>query len=154
MADVKRKPDDYPRVTPYLCVTDPEAAIAFYGEVFGATERMRIDGPGGSVVHAELQIREGLVMLGGEWPDAGALAPSTIGGTPVGINVYVDDVDATFAKALEHGAAETQPIADQFWGDRSGQFIDPFGHKWSVATHVEDVTPEEIARRANEMFGA
>ena len=153
MATVKAKPDDYPRITPYVCVKDPEAAIAFYAEVFGAKERMRIAGPGGAVVHAELAIGEGLIMLGAEWPDAGALAPESIGGTPVGNNLYVDDADATFAKALEHGATASQPVADQFWGDRSGQFIDPFGHKWSVATHVEDVSPEEIDRRAKELFG-
>lgn len=155
MADVNPIPDGYPRVTPYLCVDGAAAAIEFYTEVFGATERMRMGGgPGDAsdkVGHAELQIGDGLIILSDEFPEMGAVSPSTIGGSPVTISVYVEDVDDVFARALAAGASALRPVEDQFYGDRSGQFEDPFGHRWSVATHIEDVPPDEMARRAAEM---
>jgi PhnB protein len=145
-------PDGYPRVTPYLCVDGAEAAIAFYIDVFGATERMRMPAPGGKIGHAELQFGDAVVMLSDEWPDMGQLSPKTIGGSPVTLSVYTDDVDAVVEKALAAGATIVRPVEDQFYGDRTGGFEDPFGHRWSVATHVEDVSPEEMGRRAAEMM--
>jgi PhnB protein len=119
--------------------------------VFGATERMRMGAPGGKVGHAELAIGESVVMLADEFPEMGIVGPKSIGGTPVTLSVYVDDVDATFATALGAGATEVRAVEDQFYGDRSGQFLDPFGHRWSVATHVEDVGEDEMQRRAAAM---
>jgi len=153
MAAVQAIPDGYPQVTPYLCVDGAAAAIDFYRRVFGATERMRMGGPDGKVGHAELQIGSGLVMLADEFPDMGHRSPKALGGSPVTVSLYVEDVDAVFARALEAGATEVRPVTDQFYGDRAGQFWDPWGHLWSVATHVEDVSPEEMARRAEAMAG-
>jgi PhnB protein len=148
MADVKPIPDGYPQVTPYLCVEGAGAAIAFYAEVLGTTERMRMLGPDGKVSHAELQLGDSLVMVADEAPAIGVLSPKTIGGTPVTLSVYVEDVDAVIDRAAQAGATVLRPAEDQFYGDRAGQFEDPFGHRWSVATHVEDVSPEEMAKRA------
>ena len=134
MATVKPIPDGYPQVTPYLCVDGASAAIEFYGQVFGATERMRMPEPD-------------------EYPDRGICGPKTIGGTPVTMSVYVEDVDSVFARAVQAGATALRPVEDQFYGDRTGQFEDPFGHRWSVATHVEDVSPDELAKRAEAMGG-
>jgi PhnB protein len=153
MAGVKAVPDGYPQVTPYLCVDGAAAAIDFYSRVLGATERMRMGGPDGKVGHAELQIGSGLVMLADEFPDMGQRSPKALGGSPVTVSLYVEDVDAVFARALEAGATEVRAVTDQFYGDRAGQFSDPWGHLWSVATHVEDVSPEEMARRAEAMAG-
>lgn len=153
MATVQAIPDGYPQVTPYLCVDGAAAAIDFYSRVFGATERMRMGGPDGKVGHAELQIGSGLVMLADEFPDMGQRSPKALGGSPVTVSLYVEDVDAVFARALEAGATEVRPVTDQFYGDRVGQFSDPWGHLWSVATHVEDVSPEEMAQRAEAMAG-
>ena len=144
-------PDNYPQLTPYLCVDGADAAITFYAEVFGAKERMRLPGPGGRVGHTELEIGDALLMLSDEYKEMGILGPASIGGTPVTLSIYVDDVDAVFATAIELGATATREIQDQFYGDRSGQFIDPFGHRWSVATHVRDVSPDEMERAAAEM---
>jgi PhnB protein len=152
MAEVKPIPEGYPRVTPYLCVDGADAAITFYRAVFGATERMRME-DGGKVGHAEVEIGDGLVMLADEHPEIGVLAPKSIGGTPVTINLYVEDVDAVFQRAVDEGATALRDVEDQFHGDRSGQFEDPFGHRWNVSTHVEDVPPEEMERRAAEAFG-
>jgi PhnB protein len=152
---VKPIPDGYPRVTPYLYVDDGARAIDFYKDVFGATERMRMDAPGGRIGHAELAIGESMIMLADEMPDMGALGPKAVGGTPMSIMVYVEDSDAAFERALKGGAKELRPMQDQFYGDRSGQFEDPFGHRWHVATHIEDVPPEEMSRRAAQaMAGA
>ena len=148
---VKPIPDGYPQITPYLYVDGASAAIEFYRTVFGATERMRMDAPGGKIGHAELEIGDSLIMLSDEYPDMGARAPKTIGGTPVMLNVYVEDVDAVFARAIDAGATARRPVQDQFYGDRTGQFEDPFGHQWNVATHVEDVPPDEMAKRAAAM---
>ena len=148
MADVKPIPDGYPRVMPYLVVDGASAAIDFYVQVFGATERMRMDGPDGRIGHAELEIGDAVVMLADEFPDIGAKAPKAFGGSPVSLMVYVEDVDATFEMALKAGAKSVLPVEDQFYGDRRGVFEDPFGHSWNVASHVEDVPPDEMAKRA------
>lgn len=151
MPDVKPIPDDYPHVSAYLCVDGADAAIDFYSKVFGATERMRMPAPDGKIGHAEVQIGDSVVMLSDEWPDQGAQSPKTFGGSPVTMSVYVEDVDATFQRALDEGAKEVRPVEDQFYGDRLGQFEDPFGHRWAVATHIEDVSPEEMGKRAAAM---
>ena len=148
MAKAKPIPDGYAVVTPYLCVDGAEAAIAFYGEVFGATEQMRLPAPDGKIGHAELQIGDSVVMLSDEFPEMGARGPRAVGGTPVTLSVYVEGVDGVFERALRAGATALRPVADQFYGDRSGTLEDPFGHRWSVATHIEDVPPDEVARRA------
>lgn len=148
MADVKPIPDGYPRVMPYLVVDGASAAIDFYKEVFGATERMRMDGPDGRIGHAEIEIGDSVVMLADEFPDMDAKAPKAYGGSPVSMMVYVEDVDATFEVALKAGATTARPIENMFYGDRMGAFVDPFGHSWTVGTHVEDVPPDEMAKRA------
>jgi PhnB protein len=141
-------PDDYPRVIPYLIVDGAAAAIDFYTSVLGATERMRMPGPDGRIGHAELEIGDSMIMLADESPQMGINGPKTIGGTPVTLHVYVEDADGAFERAVNAGATSLRPIADQFYGDRSGQFEDPFGHRWNVATHVEDVPPDEMEKRA------
>jgi PhnB protein len=143
-------PDGYPRVTPYLIVDGADAAIDFYKSVLGASERMRMDGPDGRVGHAELEIGDSVVMLADEHPEMGIRGPRTVGGTPVSLHVYVEDTDSVFAQALESGAKSLQAVEDKFYGDRSGSFEDPFGHHWHVATHVEDISPEEMSKRAAE----
>ena len=153
MAKVKTIPDGYPRVTPYLHVDGASAAIEFYSRVFGATERMRMPAPGGKVGHAELQIGDSLIMLADEFPDMGVRGPRAIGGTPVTVMVYVEDVDQTFDRAVKAGAKTLRAVQNQFYGDRSGEFGDPFGHRWNVATHVEDVAPDELAKRAAAVMG-
>ncbi len=153
MAEVKPIPEGYPQVTPYLCVDGAAAAIDFYSQVFGGTERVRMPAPDGKVGHAEIEIGDSLVMLSDEFPDMGMRGPRTLGGTPVTMNVYVEDVDAVFDRAVQAGANPLRPVENQFYGDRSGQFEDPFGHRWNVSSHVEDVPPEEMMRRAAEMMG-
>jgi PhnB protein len=154
MADVKPIPDGYPQVTPYLIVDGGDAAIAFYTKVLGAKERMRMPSPGDRIGHAELELGDSLVMLADEHPDMGILGPKSVGGTPVTISVYVEDVDSVFDRALSEGASSVRPVENQFYGDRSGQFDDPFGHRWSIATHVEDVPPDEMEKRAAEAMAA
>src|SRR6266545_2209802 len=149
---VKPVPDGYPRVTPYLVIDGASDAIEFYKSVLGATERMR--GPGGKVGHAELEFGDSVVMLADEYPDMGFKGPKSLGGTPVTIGVYVEAVDDVFARALQAGAKELRPVENQFYGDRSGQFEDPFGHRWIVSTHVEDVPPDEMAKRAAEAMSS
>ena len=151
MSAVKSVPEGYPSLSPYLIVRDGAAAIDFYQKVFGATLRMKLDAPGGRVGHAALEIGNGLVMLADEHPEMGALAPTTIGGTPVGLHLYLEDVDAVATKAIAAGATLKRPVESQFYGDRLGSIIDPFGHLWHISTHVEDVSPEEIGRRAAAM---
>jgi PhnB protein len=146
-------PEGYPRVIPSLAVDGAAKAIDFYCDVFGATERMRMGGPDGKVGHAELTLGESLLFVADEFPDMGFLGPTKVGGSPVTVSVYVDDVDAAFDRAVKNGAKVLRPVEDQFYGDRSGQFEDPFGHRWSVATHVEDVPPEEMADRAAKAMG-
>ena len=147
MATVKPIPDGYHSVTPYLYVKGAVAAIDFYKEVFGATELMRALGPNGKIMHAELKFGDSIVMLADEEPTRGVLSPLTVGGFSVGFHLYVKDSDAIMKKALEKGAKELHPMKNQFYGDRSGSLLDPFGHMWSVATHVEDVSPEELKKR-------
>jgi PhnB protein len=150
MADVKPIPDGYPRVMAYLTIDGAAPAIDFYRTVLGAEERLRMGGPDGKVGHAELQIGDSVLMLADEFPGMSAPSPKALGGTPVTVMVYVEDVDKTFATALGAGATEISAVQNQFYGDRSGQFEDPFGHRWNVATHVEDVPPAEMEKRAAE----
>ncbi|MEO7556372.1 MAG: VOC family protein [Acidimicrobiales bacterium] len=147
---VKPIPDGYPRVTPYLIVEGAADAIEFYTRVLGAEERVRMPGPGGRVGHAELELGDSVVMLADAFPDMGIRDPKAIGGTPVSLAVYVEDAGRTFADAIAAGAIEVEPVEDKFYGDRVGQFEDPFGHRWSVMTHIEDMSPEEMARRATQ----
>jgi PhnB protein len=153
MSPTKPIPDGYPRVSPYLVVDDATKAIDFYKQVLGATERMRMAAPGGKVGHAELQIGDSVVMLADEFPEMGAVSPKTVGGTPVTLGMYVEDVDKTFDAAVQAGAKALRPVEDQFYGDRSGQIEDPFGHRWSLSTHIEDVSPDEMAKRAQQAMG-
>jgi PhnB protein len=148
MAGAKPIPDGYPRVTPYLCVDGAAAAIDFYTKVLGAAEKVRMAAPGGKIGHAELALGDSIVMLADEHPDVGFLGPKSVGGTPVTISVYVENVDEVFERAVAEGASAERPIEDQFYGDRTGQFQDPFGHRWHVATHVEDVPAAEMEKRA------
>jgi len=145
---VKAIPDGYHSVTPYLIISGATEAIAFYQKAFGATELMRIDAPGGKIGHAEIKIGDSPIMLADEFPEMGYKSPQTLGGSPVSIMIYVDDVDTVFKQAIAAGGKEQRPVKDQFYGDRSGTLEDPFGHVWHVATHKEDVTPEEMERRA------
>jgi len=147
-SEVKSIPDNYPQVVPYLCVDGASAAIEFYRHVFGATERMRMAEPDGRLGHAELEIGTAVIMLADEFPDLGVRSPKTIGGTPVTMTLYVEDVDTVFTRATDAGATALSPVKNQFYGDRTGQFEDPFGHRWSVATHVENVSPEDMTERA------
>jgi PhnB protein len=135
-------------VIPYLSIDGAAKAIDFYTRVLGATERMRMDAPGGKIGHAELEIGKSLIMLADVFPEAGNTAAKPGAGSPVSIMVYVEDVDAVVQKAVDAGATLTRKVEDQFYGDRAGQIVDPFGHKWFIATHVEDVPPEEMAKRA------
>jgi PhnB protein len=143
-------PDGYHSVIPYLIIDGAARAIDFYKEAFGAIEVMRMDDPSGKVGHAELRIGDAHIMLADEFPDLGFRAPGAVGGTPVIIMIYVENADICFQAAIRRGAKEIKPLADQFYGDRSGTLTDPFGHVWTVATHVEDVPPEEMERRARE----
>ena len=145
---VKPVPDGYHNATPYLIVDGAAKAIDFYKRVFGATERMRMPSPGGKVGHAEISIGDSMIMLADEHPEMGARAPGAFGGSAVSLMLYVEDVDATFKQAIAAGGKEIRPVADQFYGDRLGSLEDPFGHKWHIATHKEDLTPEEIKKRA------
>jgi PhnB protein len=147
-------PEGYPRVTPYLIVDGAEAAIDFYCSVLGASERMRMPGSDGRIGHAELEVGDSMIMLADENPDMDIRGPANIGGTPVSLHVYVEDSDATFDRAMQAGAKALRPVEDRFYGDRSGQFEDPFGHRWDVATHVEDVPPEEMSKRAEAAMAA
>ncbi|HMO79740.1 MAG TPA: VOC family protein [Pyrinomonadaceae bacterium] len=145
-------PQGYEGVTPYLICKNAEAAINFYTRAFGAQELFRIGGPG-MVGHAELKIGNAIIMMADEFPDSGAVSPETVGGTPVHLMIYVEDVDAFTEKAVSEGLEVLRPVQDQFYGDRSGQFKDPFGHVWAFATHIEDLTPEEMNERAAAAYG-
>lgn len=146
---VKPIPEGYHSVTPYLIVKGGTKAIEFYERAFGAREIYRMMQPDGRVGHAELQIGDSRIMLADESPDLGARSPQSIGGSPVTIHLYVPDVDATVERAVAAGAKVTRPVADRFYGDRNGSVTDPFGHVWFVSTHTEDVSAEEIERRAS-----
>ncbi len=153
MGTVDPIPAEYPRVTPYLSVDGAADAIDFYCSILGATERVRMGGPDGKIGHAELEIGGSMIMLADEFPEMGAPTPKALGGSPVTMMVYVKDVDDVFRRATAAGATEISPVQDQFYGDRSGQFEDPFGHRWNVASHVEDVSPQEMEKRAAEAMG-
>jgi PhnB protein len=147
-------PEGYPRVTPYLSVAGAAEAIDFYGKILGAKERMRMPAPGGTIGHAEIEIGDSIIMLADENPDFGNTSPKTLGGTAVTLSVYVEDVDDVFKRAVDAGAKPLREVEDQFYGDRAGSFEDPFGHQWHVATHVEDVPPKEMEKRAAEAMAA
>ena len=147
MSSVKPIPEGYHNVTPYLFVRGATGAIDFYKNVFGATEIMRMPGSNGKIMHAELRFGDSVVMLADENPQSGIMSPQTIGGYSAGLHLYVENADAVIQKAVESGAKLLRPIKNQFYGDRSGSLLDPFGHMWSVATHIEDVSPEEMRKR-------
>jgi PhnB protein len=149
---VKAIPDGYHSVTPYLIVKGADRAINFYKEVFGASQRMRMDGPNGTVGHAEIEIDGSAVMLADEFPDMGCRSPQSIGGTGVSLHLYVKDVDSCFSRAVATGAKVLRPVQDQFYGDRAGTVEDPFGHVWTISTHKEDLSPEELRKRAEAVM--
>lgn len=150
--NVSYLPAGYPVLAPYLCIRDAARAIEFYKTAFGAKERMCMRGPGGKVMHAEIEIYGGVLMLADEFPEMGFQSPQHFGGTPVTIHLYVGDVDALVAHAGKNGATIDKPPKNQFYGDRTAKLTDPFGHVWHFATHVEDVSPEEMQRRQQEMM--
>ena len=143
---VKPIPEGYHTLTPYMTVRDAARAIEFYKKAFGATERGVMKDPTGKVMHAELIIGDSIVMLADEFPDYGALSPETVGGSSMGLHIYVENVDAAFDRAIKAGAQVEMPVMDQFWGDRYGKLKDPFGHKWSIATHTKDLSADEMKR--------
>ena len=149
---VKPIPEGHHTVTPHLVCRGASEAIEFYKKAFGATEIMKMGGPGGLIMHAEIRIGDSLLYLADEFPQWGSLSPLTLKGSPVVLNLYVEDVDAFVKRAVAAGARELKPVANQFYGDRSGQLQDPFGHLWWVATHKEDVASDEMQRRVRALF--
>ena len=149
-SQVKSIPQGFHSVTPYLTLSDASRALDFYKRAFGAQELVRMDGPEGKIGHAEIKIGDSIIMLGDEMPAGGARSPQSLGGTTAGVFLYVQDVDAVFNQAVSAGAQVEAPVADMFWGDRYGRLKDPFGHSWSVATHMEDVAPAEMSKRMQE----
>jgi PhnB protein len=147
-------PEGYHTATPYLVIDGAAEAIDYYKKAFGAKERMRMEAPGNRIGHAEIEIGDSLVMLSDAFPQSTTKAPTELGGTTAGVFLYVEDVDAVVKKAVDAGATVTMEVADQFWGDRFGSITDPFGHSWSIATHVEDVPPDEMAERAKTAMAA
>jgi PhnB protein len=147
---VKAKPEGYHSVTPYLIIKGAAEAIDFYKRALGATELMRMPTPEGKIAHAEIKIGDSAIMLADEYPEMGHKSPKSLGGASVSLMVYVERVDDVFRQAIACGAKELQPLKDQFYGDRSGTLQDPFGHVWTIATHVEDIPPEEMQRRAEQ----
>jgi PhnB protein len=145
-------PKGYHTVTPSLFVSGAAKAIDFYKKALGAEELMRFPGPDGKIMHAEIKVGDSIVMLADEMPDMGGRGPKSIGGTPVSFFVYGENVDAAWKRAVDAGAKEIQPLADQFWGDRTGCLEDPFGHQWWLAQHLEDLTPEQIQKNAEAFF--
>lgn len=145
-------PEGYPRVSPYLVAKDADKAIDFCKDLFGAVEKMRLVDPNGKVCHAELEINDSLIMLADEFPEMGFAGPEKFGGSPISMNIYVEDCDKVFSRALELGSEEVRPHTTQFYGDRSGMIKDPFGHTWNISTHVEEVTPEEVEKRFKEFM--
>ncbi len=143
-------PEGYSTLTPYLALDDAAGAIDFYKRAFGARERSRMEGPGGKIMHAELEIGDSMVMLADAWPESSTRAPRDLGGTSAGVFVFHEDVDSLAQQARDAGATVLMEPEDMFWGDRFGTLQDPYGHVWHVATHVEDVEPDEMRRRAEE----
>jgi PhnB protein len=150
---VKPIPEGYHTVTPYLVMKDAARAIDYYKKAFGATELFRFPMPDGSVGHAEIRVGDSVIMLAEECPQMEYRGPKALGGTPVSLLLYVENVDARFEQAVAAGGTVMKPLANQFYGDRSGTLVDPFGHVWTLATHVEDVTPEEMEKRMASMGG-
>jgi len=148
----KHIPEGFHAVTPYLTVKNPKEAIAFYKRAFGARERMLMPMPDGQIGHAEIQIADSVIMLGCECPDHGGVSPQTLGGSPVGLALYVQNVDDVFNRAVSAGATSKEPVETKFWGDRAGSLVDPFGHKWMLLPHVEDVAPDEMKKRMAQDF--
>lgn len=146
-------PEGYRTITPYLVLKGAAEALAFYAKAFGAVETVRMPGPGGSVMHAEVRIGDSMLMLSDEFPDWGQLGPLARGGSTCTMMLYVEDCDAAFQRAVEAGCTVTMPPTDEFWGDRFAKVTDPFGHQWAISTHVEDVTPEEMKKRMAARFG-
>ena len=151
---VKTIPDGYHSVTPYLIITGAAEAIDYYKKAFGATELLRMPAPDGKIGHAEIKIGDSPIMLADEFPEMGYKSPQTLGGSPVSIMIYVADVDTVFDQAVAAGGKVQRPVKDQFYGDRSGTLEDPFGHVWHIATHKEDVSVEEMERRAKSASAA
>jgi uncharacterized glyoxalase superfamily protein PhnB len=152
---VRRVPEGYHTVTPHLVVRGAAQAIEFYKKAFGAKELRRSPGPDGkSIMHAEMQIGDSRVFLNDEFPAMGALSPQGLNGTPVTIHLYVEDADTLYSQAVKAGAQATMPLADQFWGDRYGMVTDPFGHHWSIASHIKDLTPEQMQKAAAAAFAS
>jgi PhnB protein len=149
---VQAVPAGYHTLTPYMTVRDAARAIEFYKQAFGAIERAAMKGPDGKIMHAELLIGDSIVMLADEQPQFGALSPQSTGGAGMGLHIYVEDVDSAFDRAVKAGASVEMPVSDMFWGDRYGKLADPFGHKWSIATHKADLSAEEMERGMKEMM--
>ncbi|HUA15200.1 MAG TPA: VOC family protein [Verrucomicrobiae bacterium] len=147
---VKAIPEGYHTLTPFLTVRDADRAIEFYKQAFGAVERGVMRGPDGKVAHAELMIGDSIIMLSDEFPQFGSLSPQSIGGSAMGLHIYLDGVDAAFDRAVKAGAEVEMPVMDQFWGDRYGKLKDPFGHKWSIATHTRDLSMDEMKHGMDE----
>jgi PhnB protein len=148
---VKAIPDGYHTLTPYMTVRDAARAIEFYKQAFGAVEKGVMKGPDGKVMHAELRIGDSLFMLADEFPQYGSLSPLSTGGSGMGLHIYVEDVDSAFDRAVRAGAKTEMPVTDTFWGDRYGKLADPFGHKWSIATHKRDMSREEMDEEMKKM---
>jgi PhnB protein len=143
-------PDGYHSVTPYLICKGAAQALDWYKKAFGAEELVRMPGPGGVLMHAEMRIGDSVVMMADEFPEMGAKSPASLGGSPVGMCIYTSDCDAVFNRAVAAGAKVERAVQDQFYGDRSGTLLDPYGHKWTIATHTEDLTPEEMGERMKQ----
>lgn len=153
-ADVKPVPDGYHSVTPYLIVKGAAKAIRFYENAFGARQRLCLPAPGGGIGHAELEIGDSIIMLADEFPGMGSRGPLAMGGSPVSLMIYVQDVDSVFANAVSAGAKPVRALENKFYGDRAGQVEDPFGHVWTLASHIENVTAEQLSERMEEMFSS
>ena len=150
---IRFQAEGYHTVTPHMIFKSAASALDFYKQAFGAAEIMRMAGPGGKIMHAEMRIGDSIVMMADEFPEMGALSPQTVGGSPMSLMIYVENVDASFGRAISAGAKVCKPLQDQFYGDRSGTINDPFGYQWTLATHVEDVSPEEMKKRMAAMAG-
>lgn len=154
MTTIQPIPDGFHTLTPYLIVKGAADALEFYKKAFGALECVRLDAPDGKIVHAEFKIGDSIFMITDENPGCHSFSPATLGGSPITLYLYVADVDAVFAEAINAGATAAMPLGNQFWGDRTGKVIDPFGHHWHIATHVEDVEPAELQSRMAAFFAA
>jgi uncharacterized glyoxalase superfamily protein PhnB len=152
MSKASVPPNGMHTITPHIVCADAAAAIAFYEKAFGATEMFRLPAPGGKLVHASVRIGDSVIMMAEEFPEHGSKGPNALNGTPVTLHMYVDDADAAFKRAVDAGAKVKMPLQDMFWGDRYGVVIDPFGHQWSIATHVRDVSKEEMEAAVKKMM--